>query len=273
MSYPIRQPRYGGTFAFYPNQEPFLTDFIHSIHHLPSKQIDGKGLIVPHAGYQYSGKTLYRTLKAQKSFPKTIILIGPNHTGLGSDASIMCEGTWQIMKHSVPIHSTIAKQILAQSKVLRDEGFAHEKEHSLEVILPLLLTLQPEIEIIPIILKNYQLPIIKNISEAIINTFNAIQESFLVIASSDMSHYVSKEEANRKDRIAFQAIQNLNEEALLASVLQYRISMCGSGPVAIALQVAKSQGATQADLIDYTDSSEETKDPSEVVSYAGFILH
>jgi len=49
--------------------------------------------------------------------------------------------------------------------------------------------------------------------------------------------------------------------------------MCGSGPVAIALQVAKSQGATQADLIDYTDSSEETKDPSEVVSYAGFILH
>ena len=116
MSVFIRQPRYGGNFAFYPDQVASLTDFIQSVRCLPEKQIEGKALIVPHAGYQYSGKTLYRTLKAQQSFPRIIILIGPNHTGLGSDVSIMSDGLWRIMHHTISIHSLAAKQILSQSK-------------------------------------------------------------------------------------------------------------------------------------------------------------
>lgn len=273
MSVFIRQPRYGGNFAFYPDQVASLTDFIQSVRCLPEKKIEGKALIVPHAGYQYSGKTLYRTLKAQQSFPRIIILIGPNHTGLGSDVSIMSDGLWRIMHHTISIHSLAAKQILSQSKIIRDEPFAHEKEHSLEVILPLLLSIQPDIEIVPIIMKNYQPYVVKDIANAIIHTFCSVQEPYFVIASSDMSHYVSKAEALEKDGFAFQAIQCLDEEKLLDTVIKNRISMCGSGPVAIAIQIAKSKGAMQATLIDYTDSSEETKDSSEVVSYAGFILH
>lgn len=269
----IRQPRFGGAFAFYPDQEIALTDFIHSVSNLPVKQVEGKGLIVPHAGYQYSGKTLYRTLYAMQTIPRIIVLIGPNHTGLGSDASIMSEGVWRIMNHSVPIRSSVANQILTHSKVLVDEPFAHEKEHSLEVILPLLLTLQPKIEIIPIIMKNYHSNAVQDIASALINTFETVNEPYLVLASSDMSHYVSKTEAYKQDQLAFQVIKNLDEAKLLETVVKYRISMCGSGPVAVAIKVAKSKGAIQATLVDYTDSSEETKDQSEVVSYAGFILH
>ncbi|MCE5223645.1 AmmeMemoRadiSam system protein B [bacterium] len=273
MSTYIRYPNYGGRFGFYPDNPSMLKNFIKSVTDLPNKQIEGKGVIVPHAGYPYSGKTLYKTLKALKTFPETIIIIGPNHSGLGQDVAMISEGSWQIMGKSIQINSGLAKSIQQVSRIVQNDYTSHQKEHSIEVILPLLLSIQPEFRLVPIIMRNYHPSVVEDISQAIIFSFQTQSSTPLVIASSDMSHYVSQIEAKRKDEIAFQAIRHLDGKQLLSSVQQEHISMCGSGPVAVAMNIAKSQGATQATLIDYTDSSEETKDTSEVVSYAGFIFH
>lgn len=273
MSFALRQPRFGGVFGFYPDNPSTIQHFIQSVSNIPVQQFEGKGIMVPHAGYQYSGKTLYRTLKSLKTIPETMIIIGPNHTGIGNDVSIMTEGTWNILNQNIFIQSEIAEKIEKKSNIIQNDNIAHQKEHSIEVILPLLLSIQPKFRLIPIIMRNYHPSVINDVSEAIISALQSFSDPVLVIASTDMSHYVSQLEAHQKDQFAFEAIQKMDSQRLLHSVQLHHISMCGSGPVAVAMNVSIYLGATIASMIDYTDSSEETKDTSEVVAYAGFVFH
>lgn len=269
----VRLPRFGGSFGFYPDNPDLIRRFYESVDNPLPNQLYGKGAVVPHAGYQYSGSTLCKTLKALQSIPDRLIIIGPNHTDFGKDVSIMTEGSWEILGHTVPIYESLACTILQGTDCIHQDIKSHQTEHSIEVLLPIILSINPKVRIVPILMRNYHPSIVDEVANSIIQSYQTEQPPAFIIASSDMSHYVSRTEAKQKDEIAFQAIYRLDSRQLLTVVHQHQISMCGSGPVAVAMKVSQQQGATMATLIDYSDSAEETKDTSHVVAYAGFIFH
>lgn len=237
-------------------------------------KIDAAACLLPHAGYEYSGKVAAQTV-ARINIKEKIILLGPNHTGLGAPFSIMTEGIWQTPLGEVKIDSLLAERILKNSKYLKKDILAHAYEHSLEVELPILQYFKKVFEIVPIILLSNNVEILKEIGLQIASVLKdpALKNSTLVIASSDMTHYETQENARKKDTQAIEAILALDEDRLTNRVTQLNISMCGYAPVIVMLKIAKLLGATSAELVRYQTSADTTQDKDSVVGYAGITIY
>ena len=265
----VRKPHVAGT--FYPEDPVKLRQFCEE--HLPkdSDPVLAKAVILPHAGYIYSGATACRAL-ARVQIPEKIFLIGPNHTGHGSPFSLVIEGAWETPLGRVPIDERLAADLLASVPGLSSDDSAHRFEHSLEVEIPFLQTKNPDIQIIPLVVGTLDLKLARTAALAIGERLGRITEPILIVVSTDMSHYESDEATRKKDHYALEAIQNLDSEALAKAVTGYRISMCGFVPVYMLLVMAEKLGIRTATLVDYTTSAPVSGDYDRVVGYAGFIL-
>jgi len=232
------------------------------------------GCLLPHAGYIYSGKVAARAL-SQLDIPEKIILLGPNHTGSGPEFSIMCDGLWETPLGEVSIDSKLSRLLLGESNYLQDDSSAHMQEHSLEVELPILQYFSKGFEIVPITLMPERLNILREIGIGIADTIknHNYSDKVLLLASSDMTHYESEEDAKVKDKIAIDAILALDEGRLMEAVDKFHISMCGCAPVAVMLSCAKALGATKGSLAMYQTSAEASGDKASVVGYAGIIIN
>jgi len=268
----IRQPAVAG--KFYPSSTQQLKNQIETF---VDKQVDRRDVIacmLPHAGYIYSGSVAAQTI-SRINIKNKIILLGPNHTGYGAKYSIMPEGTWQTPLGKIRIDSHLAEEILSRSKYLKSDNEAHTYEHSLEVELPLLQYFKSDFEIIPVIFSSDEFNALKEIGEEIAGTVKRLNlaDSTIIVASSDMTHYESQEEAQRKDKEAIQAILELNEDKLMDRIQRLNISMCGYAPAIAMISAAKALGAKEAKLIKYQTSADVTLDKSSVVGYAGIIVY
>lgn len=230
--------------------------------------------MLPHAGYMYSGAVAAQTVSCLTIKDK-IILLGPNHTGYGAPFSIMAEGTWLTPLGEVNIDAILAKKILSHSKYLKEDSVAHLYEHSLEVELPLLQYFRPDFEITPIVIQAGDLTALKEIGKDIASGVKEsnLQNSTLIVASSDMTHYEPQEEAERKDKEAIGAILALDEDRLWEKVKKLGISMCGYAPAIVMIVAAKLLGATKANLVKYQTSADVTGDKTSVVGYAGILVY
>lgn len=262
---------FSGPASFYPNQPELLREFFELNTTKDCVVSPAISAICPHAGYVFSAKTALKTLD-QIKIPKTVIVIGPNHTGAGHPLSIMKEGEWEIPGSTISIDQKIAEKLIQNSRFLVNDSKAHEYEHSIEVLIPILHFLNNQVSIVPIIMGNYSTNYWEDLQESLYQTSLSESNNFLVIASTDMSHFVSRNEAIQKDELAFQKIRILDASGLMETVKKEKISMCGSGPVASTISYSKRKGATQASMIDYTDSGATTGDIKQVVSYVGFIV-
>ncbi len=229
------------------------------------------GVVCPHAGYIYSGHVA-GAVYSQIVVPNKVIILGPNHTGLGHPAAIMVEGTWQMPFGPVPIADDLARLILKESEVLEEDVQAHLYEHSLEVQIPFLQYLNPDIAIVPICLSSLSFHEIEDIGLAIERVIKVYKEPVLIVASTDMSHYVPHDVAQKKDMLAIERILELDPIGLLEVVMQEKISMCGAIPTAATIIAAKGLGARQGYLVRYATSGEVSGDFYQVVGYAGIII-
>ena len=254
---------------FYPSQKSALMDFLteHIDLKLPKKKV--KAVIMPHAGYVYSGTTAALTI-SNVTVPDTVLLIGPNHTGYGTEFSLMTRGTWRFPLGEVTIDEGLTDALLKTSSLLQDDEVAHMYEHSLEVEIPFLYYLNKNIKIVPLTVASTDLNDCKRVGEAIAQCIQG--KDVLLVASTDMTHYESQSSAEKKDKEAINAILQLNEQRLADAVSRLRISMCGYIPVYILLVAAKKCGAQSAQLIDYRTSGEAFGDYERVVGYAGIII-
>ncbi|OGX41295.1 MAG: AmmeMemoRadiSam system protein B [Omnitrophica WOR_2 bacterium RIFCSPLOWO2_01_FULL_41_12] len=268
----LRKPAVAG--QFYPLSNESLKEQIEILVDKELKKIDIIACMLPHAGYLYSGKVAAQTA-SQIKIRDTVILLGPNHTGYGVPFSIMTEGVWQTPMGEVAIDSALAKQILSHSSYLKEDSLAHLHEHSLEVELPFLQYFKTDFKIVPIILSTDQASILKEIGKEIAQTINAsgIKDSIMLVASSDLTHYESQAQAQKKDKQAIQAILDLNEDTLMEKIQQLNISMCGYAPVITVIVAAKLLGAHSSRLIKYQTSGDITQDFESVVGYAGIIIY
>ncbi len=265
----IRNPVVAG--QFYPGSPGELRSMIEGMVDEKAVKEEVIGLVMPHAGYQYSGAVAGATISRIK-FKDTFIIIGPNHTGNGKPLSIMTEGVWKTPLGEVEIDSELGKQILAASGHLQEDHVAHQNEHSLEVQLPFLQYFKPDIKIVPIILAPASGAVYKEIGREIARAIRESNKEVVIIASSDMTHYESQESAQRKDTQAIAAILDLNEDELLQRVQELNISMCGYAPAVSLISAAKELGATGAELVRYQTSGDTTGDYDAVVGYAGIII-
>lgn len=271
-NFKIRKPAVAG--QFYPLDTHKLKNQIEDYIIKNAQKKDVIACILPHAGYIYSGKVAAETL-SYVQIKEKIIIFGPNHTGYGKTFGVMTEGLWQMPFGNIEIDKDLADELLKSCKYLEEDTISHLYEHSLEVEMPLLQYFKKDFKIVPITVALEEAQLYKEIGIDIADTINrlGIKSSVLIVASSDMTHYESQVSAEKKDYQAIQAILELNEDKLMERVEKYNISMCGAGPVTIAISCAKNLGAKRAELIKYQTSGDITGDYSSVVGYAGIIIY
>lgn len=257
--------------SFYPSDKNKLQKMLDSFClHVPDEK-KVISLISPHAGYIYSGHVAGSVFSNVK-VPDNVILLGPNHTGMGKRFSIMDEGIWVTPLGNVPINKTLAESILQNTSLLEIDTLSHLEEHSLEVQLPFLIYKNPKVSIVPIALMHGDLLRLKSIGLAIAESIKNCNEDVMIVISSDMSHYVSHEEAKKLDSLAIEKILNLDSQGLIEVCSFYNITMCGLYPAVAGIEASIALGAKNVELIKYATSGDINKDYRRVVGYAGIII-
>lgn len=221
-----------------------------------------KALICPHAGYMYSGPVAacaYHNL-ATDHCPKHFLLIGPNHSGYGSQIALFPEGYWQTPLGEITVDNSWMGSEL-KSNVEEDE-LAHRFEHSLEVQLPFLQYLfKNDFKISAICIKNQSFKEMKIFSEYLLKT-----DFPLIIASSDLSHYEPADTAKAKDSLLIKALEEKNTEKMYELAIKNNISACGIGAIAIVSLLAKEKN-WEIKTLRYKTSGDITGDINSVVGY------
>jgi AmmeMemoRadiSam system protein B len=226
------------------------------------------GMLVPHAGYIYSGAVAGATY-ARVDVPAHAILLCPNHTGEGQRLSLWPAGAWRTPLGRVPADREMVSELLASGAAASDRA-AHLHEHSLEVQLPFLQLRRREISVAALCLGGLSWPECRDLGRAVAGV--ARRHGALVVASSDMSHYLPARAARAKDHRALERVLALDPEGLYAVVRAEQISMCGFVPATVMLVAAREMGAREAELVRYGTSGDVTGDDSSVVGYAGVVV-
>jgi AmmeMemoRadiSam system protein B len=266
----IRKPAVSG--RFYPAEPAELLSAVQSFIEPAQERTKAIGIIVPHAGYVYSGHVA-GAVYSRIELPSRNIVLCPNHTGFGTPLSIMQSGTWQTPLGGMPIDEGLTRALMAADHYLQDDVEAHRFEHAAEVQLPFMQHIGgPETQFAPITIGTSSLKQLQALGRAIAQVIQSVEPNTLIIASSDMNHYESDAATRLKDGKAIDQILAMNPEGLYEVVQRENISMCGYGPAVSMLTAAKLLGATKAELVRYATSGEISMDFAHVVGYAGIIV-
>ena len=265
-----RKPAVAG--QFYPASSQDLSRQVEGFITPDAEKEDAIGIVSPHAGLIYSGEVAGEVYSRIR-IPHTIILIGPNHTGIGRPVSIMSSGSWQMPTGELNIDEKIAGRLKEKTGLVEEDPTAHTMEHSIEVQLPFILHFSQDVMIVPIMLMHDSLDICRQVGEAIADVIKESNYPILIAASSDMSHYETDATARRKDNMAIEKVLDMDPESLYATVINENISMCGTIPVATMLYAARKLGAKESRLVKYMTSGETSGDYGHVVGYAGMIIN
>lgn len=269
----IRNPVVAG--QFYPGESDVLSqDVDNLLVQDGKKKEDVIGMVLPHAGYIYSGEVAGSVL-ASIDPKKVYIILGPNHTGLGSQFSVSASDHWRTPLGDARINTELTEKILKNCRFIRKDELAHINEHSIEVQLPFLQKLGNDFSFVPVVVNLANIETYRHIGECLARSLKdlKLEKEAAIIASSDMTHYEPQESAKKKDFEAIEAVLRLDEKALIDRVEELEITMCGFAPVAIMIAAAKKLGAGKARLVMYRTSGDATGDYSSVVGYAGIILN
>ncbi len=253
---------------FYPGSPSALSRAVGGITREVAEKLPAIAVVSPHAGYVYSGAVAGEIFSSVR-VPGRSVIFCPNHSGAGDPAAIVSSGTWKMPWGSVPVDEELAVRIRAATPLLHEDAQAHAREHSLEVQLPFLHRFRPDFRFVPVCLAQLSLEECRQLGEAAADAVRGEREPPLLVASSDMSHYVSEAEARRKDGLAIDRMLALDPEGLYGTVRAEKISMCGVIPATVVLFAAKRLGATHARLVKYATSGEVSRDFDQVVGYAG----
>ncbi|MCA1927410.1 MAG: AmmeMemoRadiSam system protein B [Calditerrivibrio sp.] len=229
-----------------------------------------KMLIVPHAGYIYSGEVAWITFSSS-NIPEKILLLGPNHTGFGSRVSVYPAGFWETPFGDISVDEGLVNNLLKNG--LNTDMLAHMKEHSLEVLIPMIKYLNNSTSIVPIAFMNLSYEDCEKVAEKIYNGIMDHLDGILLVVSSDFNHFENEEVTNRKDQLAISRILDLDPSGLYEDVLRYDISMCGVVPCTVGLLIAQKIGCKKGVLLKHTTSGKMSGDYDRVVGYAGIKIY
>jgi len=253
---------------FYPDKKESLEK---EISKYLKKEPDAtvKAVIVPHAGYLFSGRVAG---KVYSKLPRaeTYIILGVNHRGIGEDVAISLE-PFETPLGVVGNDVELGEEILKELQIYEDEN-AHQIEHSIEVQLPFLQSVYDNPHIVPILLKDYDLENCKKLAKAIINSSNKLNRKVLLLASSDLTHTGPAYGFSGNieiDKEAIEKILNLDSEGFLE--VASRTTICGARAIITIIEAAKLLNASKGELLEYYDSSSVLNNENKV-GYAGIVF-
>ena len=275
----VRTPAVSGT--FYPDDEKELKSLIYDcfIHPIgpgktPTTDSNQKiyGVICPHAGFVYSGPVACHSFYAiSSSTSNLVIMVGPNHYGIGQNVASMIDAGWKTPLGLVEIDSESALELREDVVFMEFDSFSHSKEHSIEVQVPMLQeTFSREMKILPISLINQEQKIATQVGTAIAKI--AEKKDALLIGSSDFTHYEENEFAHRQDLALIEPILKLDVDEFYKVLYERKVTACGFGAIAATMIASKELGATEGKLLKYATSGDVSGDKSSVVGYASIIF-
>jgi MEMO1 family protein len=263
----MRQSTVAG--QFYPlSTKALRKEIVKCFHGLEIRSEDVIGAVVPHAGYVYSGPVAAHVF-ARLPKADTYVIFGPNHTGYGSPVS-MSQDVWNTPFGDVETDRELGK-LLAGTIIDMDE-VAHRYEHSVEVQIPFLqYRFGSDFKVLPICMGMQDEDTAVEVGLEVARAVKESGKKVVFIASSDLSHYVPQEKAEKSDNYLIDAILDMDVPEIYRRKYEKDITACGYGPITAMLTAAKECGAKNTELVKYGTSGDITGDPM-VVGYAAIIV-
>jgi hypothetical protein len=243
---------------------------------LPPGEFDGDivATVNPHAGYMYSGgfaSNSFYALSSKKNADIAVVL-GPNHYGLGSGVAVPQSDEWETPLGKVEIDLQAGRRLLLESHLVDTDDAAHWREHSIEVQVPFLqFTFGRGFKLLPICMALQDMSTAVDLGDQVARLLK--DRNFILIASSDFTHYEPSSEAEAKDNEALGMILSFDVPGLYRVIEKWNLTMCGYGPVAAVMTAAKQLGANKAKLLRYGSSGDITGDYSSVVGYGSVAFY
>ena len=282
-----RRPAVAG--SFYPGSPAALRAAVASMAPPSAAPARALAVVVPHAGYAYSGRVAGET-RARVEVPRLVCLLATNHTGAGPAFSVWPGGRWLGPAGDIPVDDRLTRAVLDGCPGAVADEEAETGEHSAEVQVPFILHRRPDARLAVVTIAGFRLPEreqldrLRAFGTALGRVAAAAGEPVLVAASSDMSHVgasFSQEPpegetadafARAQDRAVLDRYLALDVEGFHRVVREKSVTMCGWAPALVALCAALGQGATRAELVRYATSADITGDVTHVVGYAGVLI-
>ncbi len=272
----IRPQRVAG--QFYPAEEDVLRSQIRSFldadpGDAPAEDEGVRALIVPHAGYIFSGAQAgraYRCLEG-RSFD-VICVISPSHYDYFQGLSIYPGSGYQTPLGVMKIDDSLRKIICEKTWVEATDA-GHGREHALEVQLPFLqYVLGADTRLLPLVMGSQDEQTIETLISCLQYLIEELGEKLLVVASSDLSHFHPADQARRMDERCIEAIGNFDGRSFWSSVRNGDVEACGAGPIAAVLRTFEALPGSAVHTLGYSHSGQVIPDRSSVVGYSSAII-
>lgn len=260
--------------AFYPGSRETLQktigDFLSKADSQPVSG-DLMGVIVPHAGYQYSGPVAaygFKQLEGRKY--DYVVVIAPSHHKSINGAATRLAKFFETPLGKIPVATDIVKKMVKKYKWIINDPDAYGKEHALEVELPFLQTVLKGFKLIPLVVGTHHADILENIAGSLNEEF--IGKNVLYVISTDLSHYHSYSEAVKMDKKTLELLTSEKFDELVMDVYDGKCELCGFGPVMVILNLYRMRGGGKIELLKYANSGDVTGDKSRVVGYGALAV-
>jgi AmmeMemoRadiSam system protein B len=261
--------------SWYPGNPAILkADIERFFHRVTDQDIDGEvvGLIVPHAGYVYSGQVAaYAYKKIRGGAFDAVIVIGPSHRAYFNGVSVYNKGGYETPLGVVPVDVGLANRIMSQSGTIAYIPAAHLQEHSIEIQLPFLQVALGEFHFVPLVMGDQS----RQASETLAESIRAAvgDQKVLVVGSSDLSHFHSYDKATKLDHVAISHMVKMDGQGLLRDLENNACEACGGGSMVAAMMVSQKLGAESAAMLKYANSGDVAGDKKSVVGYASAVFY
>jgi MEMO1 family protein len=257
---------------FYPGERAELARFLSE--HLTKGEgtLPAKAIVVPHAGYSYSG-ALAALVYTSILLPRRFVILCPNHTGAGAPMATASEADWETPLGYARVDKHLCLRLKELCDQVEESPEAHREEHSLEVQLPFLqYLLSNDFTFVPLSIGSSSYDRLVQLGQALGQLAGSVDEPVLIVSSSDMNHFESADVTLRKDQLAISRIGELDSWGLWQTVRKHGISMCGYAPTVAAIEAARALGCRKGVLLGHSHSGQITGENSHVVGYAGIAL-
>jgi MEMO1 family protein len=233
-------------------------------------------LISPHAGLVYSGPVAgagYRLLARDAPAFATAVLLGPSHRKFFDALAVYPAGAFATPLGPVPIDAELADAFLRETPRARAMPEVHGDEHCLEMQLPFLRYLLPDLRIVPVLMGNQSVENVAAAARAVAAVAKTADRPVLLVASSDLSHYESRARARELDDEVLGCVGRFDAPALASLFERNSRHACGGGPIVAVMAAARALGATEASVLRYGDSGDVSGDTDAVVGYVSAALY
>jgi AmmeMemoRadiSam system protein B len=273
MAAHVRKAAVAGT--WYPGTRAALTSEVDAhLGAVATRAVAGRvrALVSPHAGLRYSGRVAaeaYALLRGRRSL--TAVLVGPSHRVAFDGVSVYAQGGFETPLGIARVAEELAEAVVGAHPTIKADPWPHREEHSLEMQLPFLQRVVPELRIVPILLGTQTRAEVDVLASALEVTLAG--KDVLLVASTDLSHYHPAAQAGPLDARVTECVARLDPEELMSRLESYRGHACGGGALVAVLKAARALGACRAEVLRYADSGDVPDgDKSRVVGYLAAAL-